>query len=323
MSGISKWGKGKLGAIMLLSLLLILTGCGQANPTESNQEEGVQVVTTFYPVYDFASQVVGENGTVHLLLDAGQDTHGYEPTPKDLVTIAEADVFVYSSEHMETWVPAVLETLTDTDVLVVEAAEGLDFYENEETEEEHHDHDHEHGEGHSHVIDPHIWLDPVFAKEMVAAIAAGLESVDEENAEQYAENAAAYQEELDQLDQEFHTAFAEASNRTFVVQHAAFGYLARRYELEEVAISSFTSDQEVSPAQMATIGQFIEEHGVSTIYYQDSQSSKLAETLAAETGTELALLSAVEGVTAADQEEGTDYLTLMKDNLGALKQTIR
>ena len=74
---------------------------------------------------------------------------------------------------------------------------------------------------------------------------------------------------------------------------------------------------------MATIGQFIEEHGVSTIYYQDSQSSKLAETLAAETGTELALLSAVEGVTAADQEEGMDYLTLMKDNLEALKQTIR
>ena len=260
-----------------------------------------------------------------MLLKPGAEVHSYEPTPKDMAAIAEADVFVYSSEYMETWVPAVLETLSDSDVTVINASEGIAFYEDNDTDHGHdHDDEEEHheDEGHNHAVDPHVWLDPVYAKQMVETISATIQSVDSENKTTYQENTAAYVEQLEALDVEFQTAFQAADNRVFVVQHAAFGYLARRYNLTEVSISALTSNQEVSPAKLAEIGNFIKENDVEVIYYQDSGNNDLAATLAKETGIELGVLSAVEGITKSDQEAGIDYLTIMHNNLEALKETI-
>lgn len=305
-------------------MALFLAACGTSN-TEEGTTDSLDVVTTFYPMYNFTENIVGTNGNVTALLGAGQDTHSYEPTPKDMAAIAEADVFVYSSEYMETWVPAVLETLSDSDVTVINASEGIAFYEDNDAdhghdrddEEEHHE-----DEGHNHAVDPHVWLDPVYAKQMVETISTAIQSVDSENKTTYQENTAAYVEQLEALDVEFQTAFQSADNRVFVVQHAAFGYLARRYNLTEVSISALTSNQEVSPAKLAEIGNFIKENDVEVIYYQDSRNNDLATTLAKETDTELGVLSAVEGITKSDQEAGIDYLTIMHDNLEALKQTI-
>ena len=315
-------------------MALFLAACGTSN-TEEGTTESLDVVTTFYPMYNFTENIVGTNGNVTALLGAGQDTHSYEPTPKDMAAIAEADVFVYSSEYMETWVPSVLETLSDSDVTVINASEGIPFYEDDDADHDHdhdheedhaHDHDdeeeHHEGDGHNHAVDPHVWLDPVYAKQMVETISATIQSVDSENKMAYQENTAAYVEQLEALDAEFQAAFQAADNRVFVVQHAAFGYLARRYDLTEVSISALTSNQEVSPAKLAEIGNFIKENGVEVIYYQDSGNNDLATTLAKETDTELGVLSAVEGITKSDQEAGIDYLTIMHNNLEALKQTI-
>lgn len=308
----------------LLAVLLVACGAPKENQTTN---EGLNVVTTFYPIYNFTQNVVGENGNVTTLLEAGQDTHGYEPTPKDMAAIAKADVFVYSSEYMETWVPAVLDTLGDSDVKIINASEGIPYFEGEEQEDNHEgsDHvedDHYEGDGHNHAVDPHVWLDPTYAKQMVETISVAIQSVDAENAETYQANADEYASELEDLNQEFETAFKNVENRVFVVQHAAFGYLARRYELEEVSISALTSNQEVSPAKLAEIGNFINENDVEVIYYQDSGNNDLSETLANETGVELGVLSAIEGVTAEDQAAGIDYLAIMRDNLKALKRTI-
>lgn len=305
-------------------MALFLAACGTSN-TEEGTTDSLDVVTTFYPMYNFTENIVGTNGNVTALLGAGQDTHSYEPTPKDMAAIAEADVFVYSSEYMETWVPAVLETLSDSDVTVINASEGIAFYEDNDADHGHdHDEEEEHheDEGHNHAVDPHVWLDPVYAKQMVETISTAIQSVDSENKTTYQENTAAYVEQLEALDVEFQTAFQSADNRVFVVQHAAFGYLARRYNLTEVSISALTSNQEVSPAKLAEIGNFIKENDVEVIYYQDSGNNDLATTLAKETDTELGVLSAVEGITKSDQEAGIDYLTIMHDNLEALKQTI-
>lgn len=305
-------------------MALFLAACGTSN-TEEGTTDSLDVVTTFYPMYNFTENIVGTNGNVTALLGAGQDTHSYEPTPKDMAAIAEADVFVYSSEYMETWVPAVLETLSDSDVTVINASEGIAFYEDNDTDHGHdHDDEEEHheDEGHNHAVDPHVWLDPVYAKQMVETISATIQSVDSENKTTYQENTAAYVEQLEALDVEFQTAFQAADNRVFVVQHAAFGYLARRYNLTEVSISALTSNQEVSPAKLAEIGNFIKENDVEVIYYQDSGNNDLAATLAKETGIELGVLSAVEGITKSDQEAGIDYLTIMHNNLEALKETI-
>lgn len=302
---------------------LFLAACG-ASAEELAPDNRLDVVTTFYPMYDFTQKIVGDNGKVTLLLGAGQETHSYEPTPKDMAAIAEADVFVYNSKYMEIWVPDVLENLVDSDVKIIDASEGIPFFE-EKIEEGSHDNEGEdqtEGKEDNHAIDPHIWLDPVYAKQMVETISTGIQMVDKGNTTSYQANTKEYVGKLEDLDQEFQTAFQDAESRYFIVQHAAFGYLARRYGLEEVAISTLTSNQEVSPAKLAEVGKFINENNVEVIYYQDSANNDLAKTLANETGIELGSLSAIEGVTIENQEAGMDYVMIMRDNLEALKQSI-
>lgn len=306
---------------ILSAAALVLVGCGTSGNDESAvSEDGIQVVTTFYPMYDFAKNVVGDNGEVSVLLDAGQESHGYEPTPQDIAAIADADVFVYNSDEMETWVPSVLESIESSDVIVVEAAEAIALFELEEAAEE--EHSDEEGED-AHNVDPHVWLDPVYAQEEVAAILAGVLEADEANKESYEANAAAFNEKLAELDAAYQTAFETAENRTFVVQHAAFGYIARRYELTEVAVSDVSSDAEPNPAKLAELQQFMIDNQITTVYYSDSASSKTAQTLAEATGATLEVLSPLEGITDEDQEAGKDYLSVMEENLTALRKVIQ
>lgn len=306
---------------ILSATALVLVGCGTSGSDESAvSEDGIQVITTFYPMYDFAKNVVGDNGEVSVLLDAGQESHGYEPTPQDIAAIADADVFVYNSDEMETWVPSVLESIESSDVIVVEAAEDIALFELEEAAEE--EHSDEEGED-THNVDPHVWLDPVYAQGEVAAILAGVLEADEANKESYEANAAAFNEKLAELDAAYQTAFETAENRTFVVQHAAFGYIARRYELTEVAVSDVSSDAEPNPAKLAELQQFMIDNQITTVYYSDSASSKTAQTLAEATGATLEVLSPLEGITDEDQEAGKDYLSVMEENLTALKKVIQ
>nr|WP_319216653.1 zinc ABC transporter substrate-binding protein [uncultured Trichococcus sp.] len=311
---------------VLSAAALVLFGCGSSGNDESAiSEQGMKVVTTFYPMYDFAKNVVGENGEVSVLLDAGQESHGYEPTPQDIAAIADADVFIYNSGEMETWVPSVLESIESSDVIVVEAAEKIALFEmaeNAAAEEEHEEEGHEEGED-VHSVDPHVWLDPVYAQEEIDAILTGMIEADEANKESYEANAAAFKEKLAELDLEYKTAFETAENRTFVVQHAAFGYIARRYDLTEVAVSNVSSDAEPNPAKLAELQQFMIDNQITTVYYSDSASSKTAQTLAEATGASLEVLSPLEGITTEDQEAGKDYLSVMEENLTALKKVIQ
>lgn len=308
--------------LVFSTALFFLAGCGASDTadTASNKEE-LTVVTTFYPMYDFAKKIIGNKGEVTLMLEAVQDSHGYEPTPQDIAAIADADVFVYNSDEMEIWVPSVLDSLGDSDVIIVNASKDIPLYEvaGEESAEEE---GHEEGED-VHSVDPHVWLDPVYAQDEVTAILAGVIAADEANKAVYEANAAAFQAELVALDTAYQAAFENAENRIFVVQHAAFGYIARRYDLIEMAVSSVSSDAEPNPAKLAELQQFMVDNQIAVVYYSDSTSSKTAETLAGETGATLEVLSPLEGITQEAQEAGKDYLSIMEDNLSALKKTIQ
>ncbi|WP_373471461.1 metal ABC transporter substrate-binding protein [Carnobacterium alterfunditum] len=315
--------KKRIGVISLFSILLIAAvGCGNQEDTQPKSNT-LKVVTTFYPMYDFTKNVAGDKAEITMLLEAGTDTHGYEPSAKEVTAISDADVFIYNSEEMEVWVPSVLDSIDTENTVVVNASEGISLLESTEDPDEHEaeEQDHE-AEEQGHEVDPHIWLDPVLAQEEVSNIKEGLIAADPENKDVYETNAIDYNEKLQALDQEFEMAFSGATKRTFVTQHAAFAYLADRYNLEQVSIAGISTEQEPSPAKLAELQDYVKENDINYIYYAEASSSQIAETLANETGTQLEILNPVEGITTEDQEKGIDYIQVMKNNLAALQKSI-
>ncbi|WP_348921431.1 metal ABC transporter substrate-binding protein [Enterococcus rotai] len=314
-----------LVGLLLMAVIFTLTACGQTNKQEeSGKSDTIKVVTTFYPMYDFAKNVVGDAGDVQLLIPAGTEPHDYEPSAKDIAKITDADVFVYNSHELETWVKDVLENVDEKKVAVVEAAGSIDLmagaahdHDHEEEEADHDEHDHD------HELDPHVWLDPVLAQKEVEAIRDALVKKYPEQKATFEKNAAAYIEKLKALDTEYQEAFKDAKNKTFVTQHAAFGYLAKQYGLTQESIAGISPDQEPSPSRLAELKKYIKEHNVSVIYFETSASSKVAETLARETDVELAVLNPLESITQKEQDQGEDYISVMKANLEALKKSIK
>ena len=324
--------KKLLGLAITGATLLLLGACGQQNKAQNTDNEELKVITTFYPMYDFTKNIVGDAGNVELLIPAGTEPHDYEPSAKDLAKISDADVFVYNSDEMETWVAKVLDNIDTSKVKVIEASEGIQLMEGGEHEHEadadhdaDHDseeHDHEAEDAHDHELDPHVWLDPVLAKQEVATIEKGLAEAKPAEKDTFAKNSAAYQAKLTDLDGEFQAAFKDAKERTFVTQHAAFGYLARQYDLTQESISGISPDQEPSPSRIAELKHYVEDHGLKVIYFEKSASSKIAETLAQEANVELSVLNPLESLSQAEQDKGADYLSVMRDNLKNLQKSI-
>ena len=148
--------KKYIKVLVLLAVAVSLVACGKGKEESSGNDDQLNIVTSFYPMYDFTKNVVGDKANISILIDGGVDSHDYEPSAKDMAKIQDADVFVYNSNEMETWVESVLKNIDTSKVKVIEASEGIELLEGEDHEEEHDDHDHEEEE-HSHEYDPHVW----------------------------------------------------------------------------------------------------------------------------------------------------------------------
>lgn len=294
----------------------ILASCGNQQEA-ANKKEKLQVMTTFYPMYDFTKEVVGDEGEVELLIPAGTDSHDYEPSAKDMAKIQNADVFVYNNENMETWVPAIQNTLKEGNVLAVKATEGMLLLPGSEE-----GHDHSHGEaGHSHELDPHVWLAPSLAMKQVKSIRDQLITKYPDKKEAFTKNAENYLEKLQELHQSYQDTLSKAKQKSFVTQHAAFNYLALEYGLNQVSIAGLSSSEEPSAARIAELKQFVKDHGIKYIYFEENAKDSIARTLANEAGVSLAVLNPLEGLTKEQLANGENYVTIMKENLKSLQKT--
>lgn len=311
---------------LLVSLLTVtfLAACGNNGTTDSSNARGdeasdkLAIVTTFYPVYDFTKNIVGDTADVKLLIPAGTEPHDYEPSAKDMAEIQDADVFIYHNENMETWVEETAKGWQDDQPVVIKATEKMTLMEGEE-DHEHEDESDEHA--HSHSYDPHTWLAPNLAMQEVTAIRDQLSAKFPDKKAVFTENAAAYLEKLTALDEEYQTSLAAAKQTSFVTQHAAFGYLAKEYGLTQVAISGLSPDEEPSPARLAELKTYVEENGIQYIYFEENASDKIAQTLAKEANVKLLVLNPLESLTKEQMDAGEDYISVMKENLQALEKT--
>jgi zinc transport system substrate-binding protein len=300
--------------VALLALALLAPG--------ARASSALPVVAALYPLAEWAAAVGGDRVTVRNLTPAGGDPHGFEPTPGDLKAARQARVVVTLAPGFQ---PAVDRVLAGSDAgqIRVVATAGLPLIPAHGHAEQHAsggDHGARHGgEGHGHgPYDPHVWLDPVRAKQIVSALAAALAKADPAGQPTFEANARAYAATLDTLDARFKATLGTCRQKTLVTSHAAFGYLADRYGLEQEAIRGLNPEAEPTPRRLAEVAKFVKAHGVRAIFTETVVSPKVAETLARETGARTLVLHTLESLDDAELAAGKRYATVMEENLRAL-----
>ena len=322
------------GAVLFVSLAALLISCGDRQPGGTSRGQGgqVKVITTLFPLYDFARAIGQDRVEVSLLLPPGVEAHSFEPKPSDIVRISGADLFIFTGKFMEPWVEAVLKGVTNPKLKVVDASVGIPLL-TEESEAHEHEGDDQHGEsgkhgekerGHGHHghadADPHIWVDLGNAATMVDTIAAGLIEVDPAHRDLFARNAEEYKKKLAALDARFRNELSRCAKREFIEGgHSAFGYLARRYNLTYIPALGFNPESQPSPRQLMALSKQIREHGLKYVYYEELIEPRVAETLARETGTALLMLHGAHNVSKEELERGVTFLAVMEQNLANLK----
>lgn len=298
-----------LAAIALLAVFLV--GCANNTPPVSTGK--IRVITTLFPQYDFVRQIAGDTVELSLILPPGMEPHSFEPSPRDIVSMQSADLFIFTTLSMEPWVSRLTSSVRSASLKVVEAGEGIELLE-EEDDEDHHGHDHGPGG------DPHIWLDPLNAIVMVENIARALAEIDPVNAEGYLSRATAYQQELLKLHGTIDQALAPLTNRTILYAgHFAFGYFAHRYGLQHLSpYTGFAPDAEPTPQRIAELIERVRESGTNTIFYAELVEPRVARVISEQTGAEMVLLHGVHNVSRDELASGVTYLELMTGNLDRL-----
>lgn len=290
---------------------------GACGPGSADQGGGsVRVVAAFYPLQFVAERVGGENVSVANLAAPGVEPHDLELSPSQVAEIAQADLVVYLRGFQPAVDEAVEQNAADAGFDVLEVVPVL-----EATAPDEHGHEGEEEEGHEEEggTDPHVWLDPQRFATIADQLAGRLGELDPDHAGDYVAGAAALGEDLTTLDTEYTDGLANCQRREIVVSHAAFGYLADRYELEQIAITGLSPEEEPTPERLAEVAHEAEEHGATTIFFEVLVSPEVAQVIADQVGAETAVLDPIEGL--APDSDG-DYLSLMRTNLQALRTAL-
>ncbi len=298
-------------AVLLVLALATLAGCGSASGTASGttSDGRLDVVASFYPLQYVAEQVGGDRVHVTTLTAPGVEPHDLELTPKQVGRLTKAALIVYEKGLQ----PAVDEAVEQNaagagfDVTGTARLEATGAHFQEEEGPQPHD-----------DIDPHFWLDPTRLADVGDAVAGRLAQADPNNAAGYRQRAAALRQQLTTLDGEYRSGLASCRLKTFVTTHEAFAYLAQRYGLTMVGIAGLTPDAEPSPARIKQVEDVVRATRVTTIFYEELVSPKVAESIARDLNVTSAVLSPIEGL--ADEHSSETYLTLMRENLAELER---
>lgn len=310
------------GRFFALFAALILLGSACQRQERVPATDKLTIVTTLFPIHDFAKNVGKGKVEVSLLLPPGVEPHSFEPKPDDIVRVNKADVFVYTNKIMEPWAEDILKGVGKPDLLVVDSSRGAMFLSAGEAGERVEKHE----EGHHPApgMDPHIWLSIPNAQKMVDNIAAGLASRDPGNKDFYKGNAEAYKSELKRLDQKFKEGLSACKTRMFLHGgHYAFGYLADRYALSYISAYAVSAEAEPTPGRLVKLINQMKSHSLRFIFTEELISPRIAKIIAEETGATILKLHGVHNVSSENMERGATYLSLMEENLENLRKGLQ
>jgi zinc transport system substrate-binding protein len=294
--------------ILLIALVVMVLGgiwFTLKNQTNRIGNNKLQVTTSFYPYYFFASQIGGEKVNVINITPPGGEPHDYEPTPQDIINIESSKLLILNG-NVEPWGNKIKDLLKGKKTVILETGNGL-FTQSVIDENG------------TNSTDPHIWLSLKLAKVQVNSILKELVQIDPQNTDYYQANANKLLAALDSLDREYRTGLDNCSSKNIITSHAAFGYLAADYGLKQVPITGLSPDSEPSLQQLTDITQFAKANNVKYIFFESLVSPKLSQTIASEVGAQTLVLNPIEGLTPNDLAQGRTYLTVMQNNLNNLK----
>ncbi|MDT0111689.1 zinc ABC transporter substrate-binding protein [Listeria booriae] len=309
----------------LLSTLLVaavfLTGCGDSSDAQKKDNDKLTVYTTVYPLQYLASQIGGTYVDAHSVYPAGSDAHSFDPTQKDMMNIADSDLFFYIGLGMEGFVDKAKQSLKNENVKFVVTTDNLHLPTMSHEEE---DHEHEEDEdGHDHGdINPHVWLDPNYMITMAATVRDNLSKELPAQKETFNKNYEKVVSQLKTLNTDYKTMADTAKHKDFVTAHAAYGYWEKEYGLKQIPIAGISTSDEPSQKKLTTIVNTIKSEKIPYILLEQNTNSKIADVIQKETDTKTLKLHNLETLTQKDIDAKRDYMSIMKDNLAALKTAL-
>lgn len=335
--------------IVLILIFIIITAiiinCTNINSKQSGK---IEIIATLFPQYDFVKQIGGDKVNVTLLLPPGSESHTYEPTPQDMININNSSLFIYTGKEMEPWADNLISGMKE-EIRVLDLSTTVNLINVEEFEEEYcneqgceHEHEHEHNldnnqqdlheynyqeenTQHNHSYDPHIWLNPLYAIQMVESIEKQLCEIDPQNADYYHKNSIDYINQIKLLDFEFEQVVNNSSNNKIAFGGAfAYAYFIERYNIEFIsAYQTCGENAEPSTTQVKEVIDYINKNNIPVIFYKEYSNGNIAKTISESTSAEMLVFHTVHNVSKQEIENGATYISVMKQNLENLRKALR
>ncbi|MFX4288061.1 metal ABC transporter substrate-binding protein [Janibacter sp. G349] len=298
--------------LAVAALVLAVTGCGTGTDGDAQGDASLTVATSFYPLQEAAERVGGDHASVTNLTKPGAEPHDLELTPKQVLEASRADALIYLKDFQ----PSVDDAAQEAGDSAMDVAPFARI----DIEAAHDEHEGEGGhEGHDHGdTDPHFWLDPTRYADVVEAMGERFAEADPDHAADYRANAQEFAGELKALDKDLKAGLAECTNHDLVTGHSAFAYFADRYGFHQESVSGLTPGAEPSPTALADLIEHIKDEKITTVYAETLVPRDTAETIARDTGAEVAVLDPIEGLT--DASDGDDYVSVMRSNLATVEK---
>ena len=288
--------------------------------TEEPHEERegtLEVVTSFYPMYIAAENVIGDIPGVQLTNMTGPQTgclHDYQLSPEDMQTLSGADVFIINGGGIESFLDTVLKNYPGLPVIT--ASDGISMLEMKTFGAGHEEDGHE---GHDHGDEnPHVWMDVSKYMQEVDNIAGGLASLDPVHAEQYRQNAEAYRKKLEPLRVEASKITGKTGQANIIIFHDSFAYFADAYGLQVAEVIEIEEDYTLSAGQLAHLMQVIKEKEVQLLFVEKQYSTKVAEAFAKESGAKVYVLDSL----VTGDGDPDSYIRGMEENLAVLREAL-
>lgn len=294
-------------------LLLIAAGAALEGRLSFGAKEKpkIKILTTVFPLQEFIRETAGSRGEVNLLLPPGAEVHTWQPKVSDIRKLTSCDVFISIGMGLEPWAKDILKGVPRSGLKVFEVGREIGGLPEDPSLQ---------GARASEARDPHIWLDFGLDQTIVKRIRDFLTVLEPDQSAYFADNAARYNAKLRRLDDQCRQAFDSCLHKTFIFGgHAAFGYFARRYGLEQIAVYGLSPDAAPTPKVLAAAIDETKRRNIKTIFFEPGVSDKMARLIAREVGADIRLLNPGHTLTRDQIKAGVTFLDLMASNLESFK----